>query len=161
PALTYTVTGFVNGDPVSVVSGSPALGTTAGASSPAGSYPITVGRGTLTATNYDFPNLVNGTLTVRPGIPLDFDGVGHAEVAVFGPGTAKWWVLGPQGGSFVGMFGAPNLFDLPAPGDYDGTGKAELAVFRPSTAQWFVLGPTGGRLLATFGAPNLFDLPVP
>jgi ELWxxDGT repeat protein len=65
PALTYTVTGFVNGDTSAVVSGTPALSTTATAASPVGAYPITIGVGTLSATNYDFPTLVNGTLTIN------------------------------------------------------------------------------------------------
>jgi gliding motility-associated-like protein len=63
PALTYTITGFVNGENNSVVTGAPVLGTNADNSSPAGTYPITVTAGTLHASNYGF-NLVNGTLTV-------------------------------------------------------------------------------------------------
>lgn len=63
PTLTATITGFVNSDPPSVVSGSPALATTATTASLPGAYPITVGVGTLTAANYSFA-LVNGTLTV-------------------------------------------------------------------------------------------------
>jgi hypothetical protein len=67
PALTATITGFVNGDTASVVSGRPTLSTTATASSAVGSYPIkVVDAGTLGATNYDFPaaKFANGTLTV-------------------------------------------------------------------------------------------------
>ena len=64
PALTATISGFVNGDTTAVVSGMPALTTTATASSLPGSYPITVAAGTLSASNYDFPNLVKGKLTV-------------------------------------------------------------------------------------------------
>ncbi len=64
PPLTYTITGFVNGDTPSVVSGAPVLTTSAATSSLPGSYPITVAAGTLSAANYDFPSLVNGTLTV-------------------------------------------------------------------------------------------------
>jgi len=63
PTLTATVSGFVNGDPATVVSGSPALATTATAASLPGTYPITVALGTLAAANYSF-NLVGGTLTV-------------------------------------------------------------------------------------------------
>jgi hypothetical protein len=48
-----------------VVSGSPGLSTTATTPSAVGSYPITVTAGTLTAMNYAFPNLVDGTLTVN------------------------------------------------------------------------------------------------
>ena len=64
PPLTYTISGFVNGDTSSVVSGTASLSTTATTSSPAGVYSITVAVGTLTAANYDFPTFVNGTLTV-------------------------------------------------------------------------------------------------
>ncbi len=63
PALTYTITGFVNGDKSKVVRGKPTLRTTAVKKSPAGKYPIIVALGTLSAANYDF-SLVNGTLTV-------------------------------------------------------------------------------------------------
>src|SRR5208283_2835219 len=63
PALTYTITGFVNGDKSTVVRGKPTLRTTAVKTSPAGSYRIVVALGTLSASNYDF-TLVNGTLTV-------------------------------------------------------------------------------------------------
>ena len=67
PALTYTITGFVNSDTISVVSGTPVLTTTATTSSPAGPYPITVTQGTLSATNYTF-TLINGILTVTQGL---------------------------------------------------------------------------------------------
>ena len=63
PSLTASYSGFVNGDTTAVLSGAPALSTTASASSPAGMYPITVRQGSLTAANYGF-TFVNGTLSV-------------------------------------------------------------------------------------------------
>ncbi|HWB13392.1 MAG TPA: MBG domain-containing protein [Pirellulales bacterium] len=66
PPLTDTITGFVNGDTSSAVSGTAGLSTTATSTSGVGSYPITVGIGTLNAANYTFA-LVNGTLTVAAG----------------------------------------------------------------------------------------------
>jgi hypothetical protein len=65
PQLTWSVTGFVNGDTSSVVQGVPTLSTAATSDSPAGRYPITVALGTLNAANYRFTNLVNGQLTVH------------------------------------------------------------------------------------------------
>ncbi|MBZ5520983.1 MAG: beta-propeller fold lactonase family protein, partial [Acidobacteriia bacterium] len=65
PALTYTITGFVNGDTIAVVSGTANCTTTATPTSPVGTYPITCTVGTLTATNYVFV-FVPGTLTVNP-----------------------------------------------------------------------------------------------
>ena len=63
PPLTYTFSGFVNGDTAGVVSGMPILSTTATIASPDGQYPIAIAVGTLTAANYDFIT-VGGTLTV-------------------------------------------------------------------------------------------------
>ncbi len=65
PTFTAAITGFVNGDSTSAITGSPAFSTTATATSPVGSYPITPALGTLAATNYAFA-FVNGTLTVSP-----------------------------------------------------------------------------------------------
>jgi hypothetical protein len=64
PALTYVVTGYVNGDAPSILSGTPVLSTPATVSSPQGSYPIAIAQGTLSAgANYGFI-FVNGLLTV-------------------------------------------------------------------------------------------------
>ncbi len=64
PALTYGYSGFVNGDTAAVISGAPALSTTATSTSNAGSYPITVATGTLATTNYSFL-YISGTVTVQ------------------------------------------------------------------------------------------------
>ena len=64
PAFTYTITGFVNNDPVTVVSGAPSITTTATAGSPVGTYPITTTAGTLVAANYNF-SFTPATLTVN------------------------------------------------------------------------------------------------
>jgi hypothetical protein len=64
PAFSNAITGFVNGDTSAVVSGTAGINTTATAASPAGGYPITPARGSLSAGNYTFNGFVNGTLTV-------------------------------------------------------------------------------------------------
>jgi hypothetical protein len=64
PSLTYTLTGFVNGDTASVVSGAPVETTTAKQGSAAGKYPITITAGTLSAANYGGWAVVDGTLTI-------------------------------------------------------------------------------------------------
>jgi polygalacturonase len=68
PALTFAFTGFAGADSPAVVSGSPQLATTATSASPVGSYPITIGAGTLAAANYTF-TFVNGVLTIGPATP--------------------------------------------------------------------------------------------
>jgi hypothetical protein len=85
PSLTYSFTGFVNGDTASVVSGTASLSTTAVATSPAGSYPITAAQGTLAASNYSFA-FVNGTLTVAKA-PL---------TATVSPSTKVYGSANPQ-----------------------------------------------------------------
>ena len=63
PALKYTVSGFVNKDPSTVVSGRPLETTTAKEGSQFGHYPITITRGSLRAANYTFA-FVDGKLTI-------------------------------------------------------------------------------------------------
>jgi sugar lactone lactonase YvrE len=67
PPLTYTVTGYVNGDTAHVVTGAPILSTVASKTSPAGAYTVTSATGTLSASNYGFV-MVNGQLTVNQAV---------------------------------------------------------------------------------------------
>jgi hypothetical protein len=66
PPLTYTLSGFVNGDTAATaVTGAPLLTTIVTSSSKPGRYWIMVGIGTLASNNYDFGR-VSGILTVLP-----------------------------------------------------------------------------------------------
>jgi len=67
PALTYTLSGFVNGETSSVVSGAPTLITLATAASrvTGSPYPILVSAGSISAVNYSFV-FVGGALSVTP-----------------------------------------------------------------------------------------------
>jgi hypothetical protein len=65
PVLTASYSGFLNGDTAGVLSGSPALDTVADTNSPVGTYVITIGQGSLNATNYAF-SFTNGVLTISP-----------------------------------------------------------------------------------------------
>ena len=69
PPLTATYSGFVNGEDTNILSGAPALFTTAGTNSPVGTYSITPDRGTLVVadTNYAFV-FSNGILTISPAL---------------------------------------------------------------------------------------------
>ena len=66
PVLTDVLTGFLNGDNASVVSGKPTLTTAVVAATPVGSYPITVAVGTLAATHYAFVAVSSSNFTVAP-----------------------------------------------------------------------------------------------
>ncbi|HXR03552.1 MAG TPA: MBG domain-containing protein, partial [Verrucomicrobiae bacterium] len=67
PILTVSYTGFTNNDGTNVLTGAPALSTSADVTSPIGNYTITVNQGTLNSTNYGF-QFVNGILTVNPAV---------------------------------------------------------------------------------------------
>ena len=66
PPLTASLSGFVNGEVLATsdVTGSPSCTTTATASSPVGSYPITCTLGTLASGNYSLAVAGQGTLTI-------------------------------------------------------------------------------------------------
>jgi len=85
PTFTYTITGFVNGDDISVVSGTANCTSTATQASPVGAYPITCTVGTLSAQNYVFA-FVAGTLTINPA-PLTVN-VDNASRAYGDPNPA-------------------------------------------------------------------------
>jgi hypothetical protein len=65
PEFTFTLKGFVNGENCNLISGWPKESTTAKKGSPPGTYPITVGLGTLGAANYKFA-FVDAKLTITP-----------------------------------------------------------------------------------------------
>jgi hypothetical protein len=86
PALSVTYSGFVNGDTAATaLTGSPAISTTATASSPAGNYPIVVSSGTLASAKYTF-NFVNGTLSVlsAPTVALTASATLKATIIPYG-----------------------------------------------------------------------------
>ena len=108
-------------------------------------------------------NPISGVHTVSFGllgdipVPGHYDG-GTAEVAVFRPSNATWYVYGPSG-PYTRQFGLAG--DIPVPGDYDGDGKTDLAVYRPSTGVWSILrSGTGTVQISQWGCPYL-DQPVP
>ena len=73
PGLSVAYSGFVTGDTSAVLSGAPNLTTSATAGSLPGTYAITVGPGTLAASNYTFVFNSN-TLTVTPWSMADWRG---------------------------------------------------------------------------------------
>jgi len=71
PTFAYTITGFVNSDVSTVVTGTPSITTTATQTSPVGTYPITPTIGTLAAANYTF-TFVPAVLSVTTPPPPDY-----------------------------------------------------------------------------------------
>ena len=72
PAFSDQITGFVNGQNSSVVTGTAIISTTASSTSTVagGPYPITIAAGTLSAPNYTFTNLRATALSPVNPAPL-------------------------------------------------------------------------------------------
>jgi MBG domain (YGX type)/Right handed beta helix region len=107
PALTYTASGFVNGDPASLLTGG--LGTTAISTSAVGTYPFTLGS--LTAgTNYTLALAAKPpTFAVTPARPT----ITWANPAAIAYGTAlsatqldatASWTVGGKKANVAGTF---------------------------------------------------------
>ena len=84
----------------------------------------------------------------------DFDGDRRADITVYRPSTAGWWILRSSSNytTYANYaWGAPG--DIPL-ADYDGDRKTDIAIYRPSTADWWIGGPARITPLvaSTFGA---------
>jgi hypothetical protein len=80
PALTYKITGFVNGDPASVVSGSASCSTTGSQTVQAGSYPISCDASGLSASNYTFTPAPGTMAVTQEDASIQFTGDTIAQV---------------------------------------------------------------------------------
>ena len=104
PALTATITGFVNSQTLgtSGVTGTPACTTTALPASPGGQYPITCTAGSLSSANYNF-SFKSGTLTVnytkRITGTVKSVTVKAGDAVLVAPGTKVTGSVGVTGGS--------------------------------------------------------------
>lgn len=119
PVFTATITGFVNGDTATVVSGTASFsgaGPSSTASSPVGSnYVITPAVGTLSAANYDFTPFVDGKLTItkahltvtaddktraygaaNPSFTANYSGFVNGDTAAVVSGSASFSGTGPS-----------------------------------------------------------------
>jgi subtilisin family serine protease len=87
---------------------------------------------------------------------FDFDGDGKADISVFRPSAASWYIQNSADNSFSGtQFGANG--DLPAAADFDGDGRTDIAVFRAGF--WYRLNSSDNQFVAAqFGSPG--DIPV-
>jgi sugar lactone lactonase YvrE len=131
PTYIASITGYVNQDSSAVISGAPTLSISPAAPSAAGSYRITVGKGSLMASNYTFA-LVNGTLTIGKAaatvsgspakvtsgqavaIPVTFTGPYAGAGIALPSGTASYTIVNEKSalvsGTLTLMGGASSVF---------------------------------------------------
>jgi hypothetical protein len=119
PSLSATITGFINGDTQTVVTGLPALTTTATSSSPAGSYPIAATLGTLAAANYSF-TFGTGTLTTTPASNpgVGFTGRAKAGTQPIVGATVQLYAAGTSGNGSAGTLLLTNTLLTDAAGAF-------------------------------------------
>jgi hypothetical protein len=135
PVLTASYSGFLNGDMAGVLSGSPALGTLADTHSPVGTYAITIGPGTLSATNYAF-SLTNGILTISP---LALTVSADRQSRAYGAGNL------PLTASFSGFVNGETL----ATSGITGSPELDTAANAASPAGDYPISVTNGTLNAS------------
>jgi sugar lactone lactonase YvrE len=165
-ALGWYMTGLVNGDPSSVVTGAPDLTTQANSGAPVGTYPIVVSTGTLQAANYTFAG-VNGVFTVVPALLT----VTASNLSMTYGGTLPaltYWISGGMNGDTLSSVvqGAPAISTTATPGCGAGTYTISAALgsltaanytfrFSPGvlTVNKAVLQVVPGNASMTYGGP--------
>lgn len=93
-------------------------------------------------------------------VPGDYNGDGRADLAVWRPDLAVWYIEYTSDFSqATKQWGLPG--DIPVPGDYDGDKTTDFAVFRPGLAVWYVLpsGSPSTPIMPQWGLP-IGDQPV-
>jgi len=89
----------------------------------------------------------------------DYQGVGHAQFAVYDAASGTFTVRPDNGGPNINVtLGGPG--DIPVSADYEGIGRADYAVYDPSKGE-FLVRPSDGSAtrVVSIGAPS--DTPVP
>jgi hypothetical protein len=149
PGLTDTITGFVNGDTASVVSGAASLNTTATSTSGVGNYPITAGQGTLDAANYTF-RIHGGTLSIVPA-KLTLTLVADSQTMVYGstvPALTDRIVGFVNGDTASVVSGAPSITTTATPASGVGTYPIDVSLGTLSATN-YTFAFIGGTLTVT------------
>lgn len=136
PALTYGVSGFVNGDTaINAFTGAPAIGTSATAESPVGGYDIVVGLGNLASSNYAFAFQVGRLTITKASQTISFPAPGPKTVgdAAFNLGAS---VSSPLPLSYASSNGAVAVVSGNGTVTITGAGVTLLTVSQPGDSNY-------------------------
>jgi hypothetical protein len=144
PAFGYTISGFVNGDSSTIVTGKPIERVTARVGSPIGSYPIIVSTGTLSAGDNYGIEAMNGTLTIELGASFQsYSGLGSSLADGCCQVVYPVFQVRRVSGVATVWFSAPSPVEVPPPGSLTSvaetsTGGGSFNVIRvPVTASTY------------------------
>ena len=103
------------------------------------------------------PGGMNSATIIRSPVTanFDYDGDSRADLSVFRPSNATWYINRNQGGFDAVQFGLAT--DKLTPSDYDGDGKTDVAVYRSGI--WYLRRSQLGFLGFAFGTSE--DIPQP
>lgn len=102
PTFTYSTIGFKKSETSSVITGTPVI-QSPGTNLSAGTYPIIINNGTLTATNYEFMQ-VDGTLTVNTGTATPVANAEDSIIKIFPNPASNYLTVENADNEFVSVF---------------------------------------------------------
>ncbi|MBV9956791.1 MAG: S8 family serine peptidase, partial [Acidobacteria bacterium] len=112
------------------------------------------------AMDADYALVVTGIQRTARRTPFDFDGDGKADIGVFRPLDANWYIQQSSNGALRAQhWGIPG--DDWDPADYDGDGKTDIAVFRSGSPSVFYILQSSDNTLRSQVWGNSNDRPFP